>query len=61
VLRNVLVRTVAFFTFGSAGWALLPLVARRELGLGLAVTASCWPALAWGRLPRLLLPRLRQR
>nr|WP_024966062.1 MFS transporter [Pantoea sp. IMH] len=34
VLRNVLVRTVAFFLFGSAGWALLPLVARRELGLG---------------------------
>ena len=34
VLRNVLVRTVAFFVFGSAGWALLPLVARRELGLG---------------------------
>ncbi|EGT5738508.1 MFS transporter, partial [Cronobacter dublinensis subsp. dublinensis] len=34
VLRNVLVRTVAFFTFASAGWALLPLVARRELGLG---------------------------
>jgi len=34
VLRNVLVRTVAFFLFGSAAWALLPLVARRELGLG---------------------------
>ncbi|MDO6405599.1 MFS transporter [Pantoea phytobeneficialis] len=34
VFRNVLVRTFAFFLFGSAGWALLPLVARRELGLG---------------------------
>ncbi|WP_380181000.1 MFS transporter [Kalamiella sp. sgz302252] len=34
VLRNVLVRTVAFFVFASAGWALLPLVARRELDLG---------------------------
>ncbi|WP_413724337.1 MFS transporter [Sodalis sp. RH16] len=34
VLRNVLVRALAFFLFGSAGWALLPLVARRELGLG---------------------------
>ncbi|ADU69250.1 MFS transporter [Pantoea sp. At-9b] len=34
VFRNVLVRTCAFFLFGSAGWALLPLVARRELGLG---------------------------
>ena len=33
VLRNVLVRTVAFFVFGSAGWALLPLVARRIVGL----------------------------
>ncbi|WP_411755248.1 MFS transporter [Serratia sp. (in: enterobacteria)] len=34
VLRNVLARTVAFFLFASAAWSLLPLVARRELGLG---------------------------
>ena len=34
VLRIVLARSVAFFLFGSAGWALLPLVARQELGVG---------------------------
>jgi MFS family permease len=34
VLRTVLVRAMAFFLFGSAAWALLPLVARRELALG---------------------------
>ncbi|MDB5421796.1 MAG: transporter, partial [Brevundimonas sp.] len=32
-LRVVLVRAVGFFIFGSALWAMLPLVARRELGL----------------------------
>ncbi|MDF3881707.1 MFS transporter, partial [Cupriavidus basilensis] len=31
VLQVVLVRAVAFFVFGSAGWALLPLVARKGL------------------------------
>ena len=34
VLRVVLARSVAFFLFASAGWALLPLVARQELGAG---------------------------
>lgn len=34
VLRNVMVRAVAFFLFGSAGWALLPLIARQEIGVG---------------------------
>src|SRR5215213_1818024 len=33
-LRNVLVRTGAFALCASALWALMPLVARRELGLG---------------------------
>jgi fucose permease len=62
VLRNVLVRTVAFFVFGSAGWALLPLVARRELGLGpggLRRHAGLhWPGAIAGAI---VLPRLRKR
>jgi hypothetical protein len=57
-----LVRTVAFFVFGSAGWALLPLVARRELGLGPAgygVMLACdRPGAIAGAI---LLPRLRKR
>jgi hypothetical protein len=51
VLRNVLVRTVAFFVFGSAGWALLPLVARRELGLGPAGYGVMLACIGLGRLP----------
>ncbi|WP_155025505.1 MFS transporter [Enterobacter hormaechei] len=62
VLRNVLVRTVAFFVFGSAGWALLPLVARRELGLGLAGYGVMLACIGLGAIAgAILLPRLRQR
>ena len=62
VLRNVLVRTVAFFVFGSAGWALLPLVARRELGLGPAGYGVMLACIGPGAIAgAILLPRLRQR
>jgi MFS family permease len=33
-LQTVLIRSLGFFPFASALWALLPLIARRELGLG---------------------------
>jgi hypothetical protein len=36
-LRATLVRTVAFFVFGSAYWALLPLVARTQIASGPAL------------------------
>ncbi|MDX7045692.1 MFS transporter [Enterobacter hormaechei] len=62
VLRNVLVRTVAFFVFGSAGWALLPLVAHRELGLGPAGYGVMLACIGLGAIAgAILLPRLRQR
>lgn len=62
VLRNVLVRTVAFFVFGSAGWALLPLVTRRELGLGPAGYGVMLACIGLGAIAgAILLPRLRQR
>ena len=62
VLRNVLVRTVAFFLFGSAGWALLPLVARRELGLGPGGYGIMLAFIGVGAISgAVLLPRLRKR
>jgi MFS family permease len=36
-LRATLVRTIAFFVFGSAYWALLPLIARTQIGGGPAL------------------------
>jgi MFS family permease len=62
VLRNVLVRTVAFFLFGSAGWALLPLVARRELGLGPGGYGIMLACIGVGAIcGAIMLPRLRKR
>lgn len=62
VLRNVLARTVAFFLFGSAGWALLPLVARRELGLGPGGYGIMLAFIGVGAIcGAVLLPRLRKR
>lgn len=62
VLRNVLVRTAAFFVFGSAGWALLPLVARRELGLGPGGYGIMLAFIGVGAIcGAVLLPRLRKR
>ncbi|MEG3132525.1 MFS transporter [Rouxiella sp. T17] len=61
VLRNVLVRTVAFFVFGSAGWALLPLVARRELNLGPGGYGIMLAFIGVGAIcGAILLPRLRK-
>lgn len=62
VLRNVLVRTVAFFLFGSAGWALLPLVARRELGLGPGGYGIMLACIGIGAITgAVLLPRMRKK
>jgi len=62
VLRNVLVRTAAFFVFSSAGWALLPLVARRELHLGPGGYGIMLAFIGVGAIcGAILLPRLRQR
>lgn len=62
VLRNVLVRTVAFFVFGSAGWALLPLVARRELNLGPGGYGIMLAFIGVGAIcGAVMLPRLRKR
>ena len=61
VLRNVLVRTVAFFLFSSAGWALLPLVARRELNLGPGGYGIMLAFIGVGAVcGAVLLPRLRK-
>ena len=43
-IRAVLVRAGVFIAAGSALWALLPVLARRELGLGAAGLVSCWVA-----------------
>jgi hypothetical protein len=61
VLRVVLIRAVAFFTFGSAAWSLLPLIARNRLhlnagGYGLLLACIGVGAIAGA----LLLPRLRK-
>jgi len=60
VLRNVLIRTIAFFLFASAGWALLPLVARRELGLGPGGYGLMLACIGLGAIcGAVLLPKLR--
>ncbi|WP_416051902.1 MFS transporter [Cupriavidus basilensis] len=62
LLRVVLVRAVAFFLFGSAGWALLPLVARRELGLGPGGYGLLLASIGLGAVGgALVLPKLRSR
>lgn len=61
LLRVVLVRAIAFFVFGSAGWALLPLIARRELGLGPGGYGGLLAAIGIGAIAgALCLPRLRK-
>lgn len=61
-LRAVLVRTGVFISCGSALWALLPLVARQQLGLdsfGYGVLLGC---LGFGAVSgALVLPRVRRR
>lgn len=62
VLRIVLVRAASFFLFGSAGWALLPLVARRELGLGPGGYGILLTSIGLGAIGgAILLPKVRTR
>lgn len=62
LLRTVLVRAMAFFIFGSAAWALLPLIARHKLGLGPGGYGGLLTAIGVGAvIGALLLPRLRAR
>lgn len=61
LLRVVLIRAVAFFLFGSGAWALLPLVARNELGLGAGGYGGLLACIGVGAVAgALLLPRLRK-
>lgn len=62
VLRVVLIRAVAFFVFGSAAWALLPLVARNGLGLGAGGYGILLACIGLGAVAgALVLPGLRKR
>jgi hypothetical protein len=62
VLQVVLIRSVAFFLFASALWALLPIIARRDLGLGPAGYGGLLTFMGLGAITgALLLPRLRAR
>jgi MFS family permease len=62
LLRAVMARAIAFFLFGSAAWALLPIIARRELGLGPGGYGGLLAAIGLGAIAgALLLPRLRTR
>ncbi len=59
-LRLVLIRAVGFFVFGSALWAMLPLVARRGLGLDAAGYGALLGCMGAGAvIGALLLKRLR--
>jgi MFS family permease len=61
-LKTVLVRSVAFFLFASALWALLPIVARRDLGLGPAGYGGLLTFMGLGAIAgAMLMPRLRGR
>lgn len=61
-LRLVLIRAAAFFLFASALWAMLPLVARRNLGLDAAGYGALLGCVGIGAiLGALLLRRLRGR
>ncbi|QJR34051.1 MFS transporter [Gemmatimonas groenlandica] len=61
-LITVLVRTLAFIAFGSALWALLPLVARVRLGASVAGYGLLLGAIGIGALSAtVLLPVLRRR
>lgn len=61
-LHAVLVRTIAFMLCASALWALLPLVARREMGLASSGYGVLLASLGLGAVAGAgLLPRLRDR
>ncbi len=60
--RAVLARSVLFVVFASALWALLPVVARRQLGLGSGGYGLLLGAIGVGALlGAVVLPRLRER
>ncbi|MBF8176729.1 MFS transporter [Herminiimonas contaminans] len=62
VLRVVLIRAVAFFVFGSAAWALLPLVARNGLALGAGGYGILLACIGLGAVVgALVLPGMRKR
>lgn len=60
-LRAVLLRCVLFITCGSALWALLPVVARHELGLGSSGFGALFGCIGVGALVgAVILPRMRE-
>ncbi|MET0280884.1 MAG: MFS transporter [Steroidobacteraceae bacterium] len=62
LLRNTLLRSAAFYVFGSAYWALLPLVARRHLGGDARLFGVLVGCIGVGAVSgALLLPRWRHR
>lgn len=59
-LKTVLIRSVGFFVFASALWALLPIIARRDLGLGPAGYGGLLTFMGLGAIAgAILMPRLR--
>ncbi|MBK6675114.1 MAG: MFS transporter [Proteobacteria bacterium] len=61
-LKDTLVRSVLFYTFGSAYWALLPLVAREQLHGGPSLFGVLTGCIGAGAVfGALLLPALRRR
>lgn len=61
-LQVVLVRSLGFFLFSSALWALLPIVGRRDLGLSAGAYGGLLTCMGIGAVVgAMLLPRLRER
>jgi len=61
-MRVVLIRTLGFFVFSSALWAMLPLVGRRELGLDAAGYGALLGCMGVGAVVgALMLKRLRKK
>lgn len=60
-LRMVLIRSVGFFLFASALWAFVPIIARRELGLGAAEYGALLGSMGAGAIAgAVLLPHARK-
>ncbi|MFY8092167.1 MAG: MFS transporter [Niveispirillum sp.] len=60
-LRAVLVRSGGFFIFASALWAFVPIIARRELGLGAAEYGALLGSMGAGAIVgAILLPQVRK-
>lgn len=61
-LQTVLIRSIGFFLFASGLWALLPVIARRDLGLGPAGYGGLLTFMGLGAIAgALLMPRIRGR